>query len=345
MKAAVFHELGKPLAVESVPKPQAGPGEIVLKVHYCGICGSDLHSTHPGVFVVPDGTILGHEFAGEIVESGAPGWKIGEMATALPNNACADCKGMGLGECKDHLGIMCPKNTLTGFHPSAQGAYAEYVKFSASEALRLPSAVKSREGATVEPLAVGLHAVNRGKVTMGESVLVMGGGPIGLAVAVFAKLAGARDVILSEYAPARREAAGSLGATAVIDPAKEDVAEAFARKAGRPPDIIFECVGVPGMIQKCIDLSRPFGRIVVVGVCMVEDKTVPISAIFKEINIQYILGYGRPDWRLVLDLLDAGRVDPKPMITDVISLEQLPDAFEALRKPTSQIKVMVRPNG
>lgn len=345
MKAAVFHELGKPLAVESVPKPQAGPGEIVLKVHYCGICGSDLHSTHPGVFVVPDGTILGHEFAGEIVESGAPGWKIGEMATALPNNACADCKAMGLGECKDHLGIMCPKNTLTGFHPSAQGAYAEYVKFSASEALRLPSAVKSREGATVEPLAVGLHAVNRGKVTMGESVLVMGGGPIGLAVAVFAKLAGARDVILSEYAPARREAAGSLGATAVIDPAKEDVAEAFARKAGRPPDIIFECVGVPGMIQKCIDLSRPFGRIVVVGVCMVEDKTVPISAIFKEINIQYILGYGRPDWRLVLDLLDAGRVDPKPMITDVISLEQLPDAFEALRKPTSQIKVMVRPNG
>ncbi len=345
MKAAVFHELGKPLAVETVAKPQAGKGEIVLKVHYCGICGSDLHSTHPGVFVVPDGTILGHEFAGEIVESGAPDWKVGEMATALPNNACADCKALGLFECKDNLGIMCPKNTLTGFHPSAQGAYAEYVKFNAKEALRLPAAVKSREGATVEPLAVGLHAVNRGKVTMGESVLIMGGGPIGLATALFSKLAGARDVILSEYAPARRDAAGAMGATAVIDPAKEDVAEAFAKKAGRPPDIIFECVGVPGMIQKCIDLSRTFGRIVVVGVCMTEDKHVPISAIFKEINIQYILGYGRPDWRLVLDLLDAGRVDPKPMITDVVSLEQLPAAFEALRKPTSQIKVMVRPNG
>ena len=122
MRAAVFHELGKPLRVETVDKPQAGPGEIVLKVHYCGICGSDLHSTHPGVFVVPDGTILGHEFAGEIVELGAPGWKVGEMATALPNNACEDCRKLGLGECKDNLGIMCPKNTLTGFHPSAQGA-------------------------------------------------------------------------------------------------------------------------------------------------------------------------------------------------------------------------------
>jgi len=344
MKAAVFHQLGRPLAIENVAKPQAGPGEIVLEVHYCGVCGSDLHSTHPGVFVVPDGTILGHEFAGEIVESGAPGWKVGEMATALPNNACEECRSLGLGECKDNLGIVCPKNTLTGFHPSAQGAYAQYVKFSAKEALRLPTAVKSREGATVEPLAVGLHAVTRGKVAMGERVLIMGGGPIGLAVAVFAKLAGARDVIVSEYAHARREAAGALGATAVIDPGKEDVGETFAKKAGAPPDIIFECVGVPGMIQKCVDLTRPFGRMVVVGVCMVEDRMVPMSAIFKEVNIQYILGYGRPDWRLVLDLLDSGRVDPRPMITDEVRLEQLPEAFEALRTPTSQIKLLVRPN-
>jgi 2-desacetyl-2-hydroxyethyl bacteriochlorophyllide A dehydrogenase len=297
------------------------------------------------VFVVPDGTILGHEFAGEIVESGSPLWKVGEMATALPNNACEDCRKLGLMKCKDDMGIMCPKNTLTGFHPSTQGAYAEYVKFSCEEALRLPSAVKAREGAAVEPLAVGLHAVNKGKVALGERVLILGGGPIGLATAVFSKLAGARDVIVSEFAPARREAAGAMGATGVIDPSKEDVAEAFARQAGGPPDIIFECVGVPGMIPKAVDLSRTWGRIVVVGVCMVEDPWVPMSAIFKETNIQYVLGYGRPDWRLVLDLLDSGRVDPRPMITDIVSLDELPAAFEALRKPSTQIKVMVRPNG
>lgn len=344
MKAAVFHELGKPLQLETVPKPQAGRNQIVLKVHYCGVCGSDLHATHPGVFVVPDGTILGHEFAGEIVESGSPDWKVGEMATALPNNACEPCRSLGLGKCKDGLGIMCPNNTLTGFHPSAQGAFAEYVRFNCDEALRLPSAVKSREGAAVEPLAVGLHAVNRGKVTVGERVLILGGGPIGLATAVFSRLAGARDVILSEYAPARREAAAAMGATAVIDPSQEDVGEAFARKAGGPPDVIFECVGVPGMIQKAVDLSKTFGRIVVVGVCMVEDTTVPFAAIFKEINVQYVLGYATPDWRLVLDLLDSGRIDPRPMITDIVGLEDLPAAFEALRSPARQIKVMVRPN-
>jgi threonine dehydrogenase-like Zn-dependent dehydrogenase len=175
-------------------------------------------------------------------------------------------------------------------------------------------------------------------------VLIMGGGPIGLAVAVFSKIAGARDVVVSEFAPARREAAGALGATAVIDPSKEDVGESFVRKTGAQPDIIFECVGVPGMIQKAVDLSRPFGRIVVVGVCMVEDTMTPISAIFKESNIQYVLGYGRPDWRLVLDLLDSGRVDPKPMITDIVGLNELPSAFEQLRNPTTQIKVMVRPD-
>ncbi len=345
MKAAVFHELGKTLAIETVATPQAGPGELVLKVHYCGICGSDLHATHPGAFVVPDGTILGHEFAGEIVESAAPGWKVGEMVTALPNNACADCRAAGLGSCKDELAILCPRNTLTGFHPSAQGAYAEYIKVSAREALRLPSAVKSREGATAEPLAVGLHAVTKGKVGMGDRVLVLGGGPIGLAVTVFAKLAGARDVILSEYAAARREAAGAMGATAVIDPAKEEIGPAFLAKAGAAPDIIFDCVGAPGTIQACVDLSRPFGRMVVVGVCMIEDKLLPMSAIFKELNMQFVLGYGRPDWRLVLDLLDSDRVDPRPMITDEISLEQLPASFEALRKPSTQIKVLVRPNG
>src|SRR6202022_5103294 len=110
------------------------------EVLFFGGVGSDPPPPPPCVFGVPDGTILGHEFAGEIVESGAPGWKVGEMATALPNNACEDCRKLGLGECKDNLGIMCPKNTLTGFHPSAQGAYAQFVKFSANEALRLPTA-------------------------------------------------------------------------------------------------------------------------------------------------------------------------------------------------------------
>jgi (R,R)-butanediol dehydrogenase/meso-butanediol dehydrogenase/diacetyl reductase len=345
MKAAVFHGLGKPLTIEEVATPSVGPGELLLRVHYCGICGSDLHATQEGVFLVPDGTILGHEFTGEIVESRAPGWAVGEMATAVPNNACADCRALGLGECKDRLGIVCPRNAITGFSPEFPGAYGEYVKFSAGEALRLPSDVRTLEGATAEPLAVGLHAVQKSGLGVGANVLVLGAGPIGLATMIFARLAGAAHVVTSEYAQTRREAAGRLGATAVIDPAKDDVGVAFGRIAGGPPDVIFECVGVPGLIQQCIDMSRPFGKVVVVGVCMVEDKFVPISGILKEVSLQFVLGYGRPDWRVVLDLLDSGRVDPKPLITDVIPLRDLPAAFEALRKPTTQIKVMINPRG
>ena len=247
MKAAVFHELGKPLRIENVNNPQAGPGEIVLKVHYCGVCGSDLHSTHPGVFVVPDGTILGHEFAGEIVESGAAGLESRRDGDRDCRTMPARIAASSVSANARTISGSCARRTRsTGFHPSAQGAYAEFVKFSAKEALRLPTAVKSREGAAVEPLAVGLHAVNRGKVTVGERVLIMGGGPIGLATAVFSKLAGARDVIVSEYAPARREAAGALGATDAIDPAKEDVAEAFLQEGGRAAGRHFRMRWRPG---------------------------------------------------------------------------------------------------
>ncbi|MBL6751701.1 MAG: alcohol dehydrogenase catalytic domain-containing protein [Nevskia sp.] len=341
MKAAVFRGVGKPLSIETIPTPKAGPGELVLRVHHCGICGSDLHATQEGTFLVPDGTVLGHEFAGEIVETGAPGWKVGEMVTAVPVYSCVDCAA--LGECKDGLGILCPRVRIVGLHVDVPGAYAEYVKVSAREAMRLPAQVKTREGATTEPLAVGLHAVRSGKVGIGDRVLVLGAGPIGLAVAIFARICGARNVVVSEYAPARREAAGRLGATAVIDPAREDVGAAFRQHAGAPPDVIFESVGIPGMIQKCVEMAGVHTRVVVVGVCMHEDRFAPMIANFKEISIQFVMGYGRPDWRVVLDLLDSGRVDPRALITDEVSLAQLPAAFEGLRKPSTQIKILVRP--
>lgn len=342
MKAAVFRGVDKLLSIEDVPLPQAGAGELVLRVHYCGVCGSDLHSTHPGVFTVREGTVLGHEFSGEIVESGAAGWRVGERITALPNNACSGCTGEGHHECKHGLGMICPNNRLTGFSPNRPGALAEYVKVPAGQALRLPGSVGEREGAMIEPLAVGLHAVDAGKVKLGDRVLVIGAGPIGLAVTAFSRQAGATHVVVSEYAPGRRDMAGRFGATASIDPKADDVGAAFAKAAGGAPDVIFECVGVAGLIQQCVELSKPRGRIVVVGVCPTEDRVLPQRAMAKEINLQFVMGYGKPDWTRVLDLLDAGRVDPAPMVTDTVSLDELPMAFEALRRPTSQIKLLVR---
>lgn len=344
MKAAVFEGLGKPLAVRDVQRPVAQPGQIVLRVDWCGICGSDLHATHPGVFVVPEGTVLGHEFAGEVVDSADPAFRPGDRVTALPVNACADPACQALGRCKDSLGILCPQNRITGLALDVPGAYAEMIAVGARQAVKLPEGVPTRLGALVEPLAVGLHAVRVSRVGLGSRVLVIGAGPIGLSVTAFARAAGARAVVVSERNDTRRGLAARMGATATLA-APEELAGAFADAAGGPPDVIFECVGAPGLIQACIDASRPRGQIVVVGVLMNPDTIVPISGILKEIDLQFVLGYVDEDFALVLDALAAGRIDPAPMITDEVTLDELPAAFEALRHPSTQVKVLVRPGG
>jgi (R,R)-butanediol dehydrogenase/meso-butanediol dehydrogenase/diacetyl reductase len=346
VQAAVFHGPGKPLEIEDVADPVAGDGHVVLKVHACGVCGSDLHATQDGVFLQEDGTILGHEFAGEIVASEDPALPVGLRATAVPVNACDACRDLGFGSCRKGLGILCPENRITGLAKSVPGAYAQTIRVGAEQVVPLPEGVSYEEGALVEPLAVGLHAVDCGDVPLGGRVLIIGAGPIGLSVALFARLRGAATVVVSEYAPARRAAAETFGADRVIDPAETpDLAAAFAETAGGPPDVIFECVGVPGLIQQSIDLSRPRGTVVLVGVCMKPDEIVPIAATLKELRLQFVLGYTEADFGRVLDMMGKGLIDAKSMITDRTDLAQLPDAFERLRNPGSQIKLMIHPNG
>jgi (R,R)-butanediol dehydrogenase/meso-butanediol dehydrogenase/diacetyl reductase len=345
MKAAVFNGLGHKLAIEELAMPVPGDGEVVIRVEACGVCGSDLHATDAGVFLQENGTILGHEFSGEVVASGDPAVPVGLRATAVPVNACADAACQALGRCKNDLGILCPQNRITGLAKSVPGAYAQFIKVGARQVVPLPGGVTWEEGAMVEPLAVGLHAVTKSDMPLGARVLIIGAGPIGLSVAAFSGLRGASAIVVSERAPARRQAATAFGATAVIDPTKvDDLGAEFARLAGGPPDVIFDCVGVPGIIQSCIDLSRARGTIVVVGVCMKEDKVIPISAILKELRVQFVLGYVEEDFVKVLDFLQAGKIKAAAMVTDRVTLGQLPDAFEGLRQPGSQIKMMILPN-
>jgi (R,R)-butanediol dehydrogenase/meso-butanediol dehydrogenase/diacetyl reductase len=341
MKAAVFHGLGKPLAIETVPDPACGPGDVLMRINYCGICGSDLHATQEGVYVVPGGTILGHEVAAEVVEVGkdAKGlFKVGERVTTIPINACASCSRT----CRLGLGIHCPNNIITGF--GIPGAYAEYLRADAGHVLRLPPGVSDQKAAMIEPLAVGFHAVERAQMKPGANVLVLGAGPIGLSTALFAHFAGARRVVVSEFAANRRERALRFGATHAIDPKAAPALDQFKEIAGGAPDLIFECVGVKGLIQECIDMLPPFGKLMVVGVCMQPDTIVPISGILKEATLQFVIGYVKRDFEVIIDLLEAGRVDPMPMLTDMVEFDQLPAAFEALRKPTTQCKVMLKPH-
>lgn len=338
MRAAVFPGVGQKLVIEDRQRPTAGPGELVVKIAYCGICGSDIHGTEPSPFVLPPGVVLGHEFSGEVVESGSADFQAGDRVIGVPLRECEDCRP--LGECRDRLGILCPRGKIVGLAPDVPGGYAEFVKLGARHALRVPVGVNLRDAALAEPLAVGAHAVRMAGAILGARVLIIGAGPIGLAVLQFARAAGAGEIIVSEREPERRDRAAGLGANAVLDPTTTMLP---ATCAATPPDVVFECAGAPGLIRQCMDFVAVRGRVVVVGVYRHEDPIMPRVGIRKEIRLQFVLGYAAEDFRLVLGMLADGRVRAAPMITAVIGLAEVPDVFEALRRPNPHAKVLIDP--
>jgi (R,R)-butanediol dehydrogenase/meso-butanediol dehydrogenase/diacetyl reductase len=339
MKAAVFHEPGTPLAVEIVPDPAPETGEAVIRVRYCGVCGTDLHATQHHNDT-DGGRIMGHEFTGEIVALGADaegGWREGDRLCSPPFISCGHCLA-----CLQGRHWRCASLRITGGGP-VPGAFAEYVRVHLSASVRLPGEVSWKAGALVEPLAVGLHAV-RGSARglSGKNVLVIGAGPIGLAVSLWCRLFGARHVVVSELEPGRAQKALKYGATGTIDP-RGRLPEQFLDVAGAEPDVIFECVGIPGMIAHAIDIA-PFGaELVIVGFCMDADSFMPATAMVKELSVQFVIGHEKPDFQLVVDMLAAGRLDVEDMITDIYAFDQFSAGFEALRAPTHQCKILLDP--
>jgi (R,R)-butanediol dehydrogenase/meso-butanediol dehydrogenase/diacetyl reductase len=322
------------LAVEEVPDPTPEPGQVVLRVSACGICGSDLHVHQAGF--LPVGAIMGHEFSGEVVE-GVGGLESGARVCALPALSCGRC-----ARCRDGLGAYCSTQRALGFG-QAPGAYAEYVAVAAHEVVRLPSGVDDERAALVEPLAVGLHAVLVGRVARGETCLVIGAGPIGIAITLWARHLGAAEVIVSERAPGRRALAERLGATRVVDPEQEDLAAVLARSAPEGADVVFEAVGARGLIQQCLERVRFRGRVVVAGVCITPDTIQPGPAVLKEASVHFVLAYEKRDFERTVELLERKELEPAALITDRIGLDAVPAAFDALEHPAEQCKVLVLP--
>jgi len=333
MKAVVARQQGR-FAVETVPDPTPEPGELVLRVSACGICGSDLHMHRMGL--IPPGTIMGHEFCGEVAEA-RHGLKAGDRVCALPSISCGECE-----RCRSGLGAYCPRQKTIGSDGSA-GALAEYVTVAPHETVRLPDGVDSTLGALVEPLAVGLHAVNVGRIRRGETCLVIGAGPIGLATALWARHFGAGRVIVSETAPARRALAERMGATMVLDPGEPGLESRLAELAPEGPDVVFEAVGASGVIQEAIARVRFRGRVVIAGVCFSGETIQPSAATFKEASVRFVHAYEKDDFQYTVDMMDQGRIEPQPIVTDRIGLEDVPQIFERLAKPNSQCKVVVYP--
>jgi 2-desacetyl-2-hydroxyethyl bacteriochlorophyllide A dehydrogenase len=342
MKAAVFKEVGSPLVVESVDDPIPQPGGLVMKVGYCGICGTDLHATREGLTTACCGQVLGHEYVGEIVEVGkeAEGdWQVGDRVCALPFIACGKCLPCAAGRF-----FECQNKAVSGV--DAPGGFAEYVATGARETILIPDKLDLQTAALVEPLAVSIHAVRVADVKAGSRVMVIGAGPIGLTVALWARFFGARDVVVSELASSRSALAKKMGATGVIQPdpaaGAEQLLEQFIDEAGGPPDVIFECVGAPGLLQQCIEMAPQRGKIVPVGVCEQPDAIMPFFGLVKELQIQFAIAYTKDDFETCIAMLAEGRIDVSPMITDIVSLDELPDAFEALRTPSGQCKVLTK---
>ncbi|NQV56230.1 MAG: alcohol dehydrogenase catalytic domain-containing protein [Rhodospirillales bacterium] len=333
MKAAIFKEMGQPLAVEEIPDPTPGPGEVVLEVGRCGICGSDLHVTEEPTNLAPSGKILGHEYAGEVIAigKGVERIKTGDNVAVMPLSSCGECANCLAGE-----PAWCAKRQVDG------GGYAQYSKTYERQCIKLPSTLSMEDGALVEPMAVGLHTVAQSGLKPGDKVLVLGAGPIGLATIFWLKRMGAGTIFVTARTTQRKELALNMGADVFITPSDDPPAAAIEAMGG-PADIVFECVGASGLIQQSILSTRMRGTVVVAGLCFHSDSFIPASAVVREVRIQPAAFYSLQEFQHAVEPLDRGAVEPRMMITDTVSLTDMPPVFEALRERTTQCKVMVKP--
>ena len=370
------------LDLSDLPEPTPGPGQVRLEVLRCGICGSDLHARHGADqwaemavkvgydrFARTDQSIIfGHEFSGRVAEHG-PKCR-GRVPAGAPVVALPILRSGGV---IDTIGLSA----------HAPGAYAEQLLVQESMMLAVPNGLDPEVAALTEPLAVAWHAVRRGEVKKRDVAIVIGCGPIGLAVILMLKAQGVHTVVASDYAPGRRELAHRCGADVVVDPGTEapftaaaeqgghltnlpaalelvlDTREKLERlpvgwwhlwrlgeKLGAMPKrpVIFECVGVPGMIEGIVSAAPVASRVVVVGVCMGGDALRPSMAINKEIDLRFVLAYTPLEFRDTLHQLAEGELEVSALVTGTVGLDGVAEAFDVLAGAEGHAKVLVDPS-
>jgi (R,R)-butanediol dehydrogenase/meso-butanediol dehydrogenase/diacetyl reductase len=336
MKAAVFRGAGR-IEVIEVPEPVPERGEVLIRVHYCGICGSDMEAFHTGMY--EPGLIIGHEFAGEVasVGEGVAHWEPGDRVTvndAIPCGRCMPCtRGQGT-LCDD---LLMPGVTLNG-------GMAEFLAVPERAVHQLPEGVSMRQGALDEPLAIALHAVRSSKVRSGEKVLVMGTGTIGLLVIQCARLAGAGEVYASEVNPFHAALAKKVGASEVFDPGVQNLAvELGSCTGGDGPGVIFTCTGAASAMEEAVTLVAKGGQIMVVGLGVEPMSVDFLTVVLHELEIRgSYLGYEEfPD---AIDCISQGRVEVNALISHEITLDEVVDkGFKVLDDPgRGAVKVLVK---
>ena len=368
------------LELVDLPDPQPGPGQVVINVLGCGICGSDLHVRYhadaeadvlaeigyDGFMRSGQQVVLGHEFVGEVAGYG-PGTRkkiaTGTQVVAVPLTRRAD------------------EVHAIGLSAAAPGGYAEQVVVEESLMFALPSGLIPGLAVLTEPLAVGWHAVRRAEVKKSDVAIVIGCGPVGLAVICMLKAQGVGTVVASDFAPGRRQLAAACGADVVVDPGSESPYEASGdhgflttlpgavglaietmeklrampvpwqpvwrageKLGGKPKNpVIFECVGVPGILDGIIAGAPLYSRVVVAGVCMEPDTIRPMMAINKEIDLRFVVGYTPLEFSDTLHMLAEGKVKAAAIATGTVGLAGVEAAFDALASPGDHAKIIIEP--
>jgi (R,R)-butanediol dehydrogenase/meso-butanediol dehydrogenase/diacetyl reductase len=339
MKAAVLAGEGR-FEVRDVPEPEPTGNQVLIRVSYCGICGSDLHLLRAGSLT--PGAILGHEIAGEVIGLGPKvrGLEVGDRVTTLSAVPCDACD-----KCEAGLYRSCRKGWQVFGYTGLAGGYAEAVLSHASIVQKTPDSLSDIGAAWNEPSIVGLHAVRISRLRPGDTSVVIGAGPIGLLTMQSIRLANPGPVYVVEPSAGRSAMARTLGATEVLNPFTDDVAGFLAARTEVGPDVVFECAGARGTLQAAIEYVRPGGQVVVPGVNMEDDEVSPLAMVGKECEIVGSLG-GADLFATALDYLAAGHIRVEPMVSRIIGLDEVDEVCQTLGLPGSdEVKVLVAPNG
>ena len=345
MRVPVFTEL-ETLEFQDKPKPVVQAGDVLVKVAYCGICGSDVHGYLNGI-MVPIGTVMGHECSGVIAEvgEGVEGFSPGDRVAVKPIPQCGECYW-----CKKGQYSLCPSSfeNAPGITTANDGAFAEYVliKYPHKMLFKLPDSLSLEDAALTEPLATSLHGVRMSRFKVGDSVVVIGAGMIGMGVVQFLRLGGAGQIIVLEVDPKKAQIVKDLGADIVFDPVAEGDTlrdSIFERTAGVGADIVYECAGVPMSFKTCINYVKSGGQVMLIGINDKEVSINPFMMVLWEVEMKGVLGY-YDEFKSVLDLLEKNKIQTKPMITDVINLADVEQkGFKRLLSSKDAIKILVKP--
>ena len=342
MRAAIARN--RAIVVDDIADPVPGPGDALVRVRACGICGSDLHAlVHADELVAATAEVgvplafdphldyvMGHEFTAEVLELGpaTDGVAIapGDLVTSLP--VALTAAGME------------PVGAYSNIY---NGGYAELMRLTAGICLKVPNGLDARRAALTEPMAVGRHAVARGAVGRADAAIVLGAGPVGLAVVAELHRLGVETIVVSDLSPRRRATAIAMGATEAVDPAHDDPVEAWLRVDGRRTPVVFDAIGVPGSLALAISHAPAASRVVVVGSCMQTDSIRPVLPQMKQLTIVFSFAYDPFEFADTLRAIAEGEIDVGPMITGVCGIDGVADAFTALGSPEDHVKILVEP--